>query len=472
MATSGNRTRISPVISKWLRLFEFSSDADSLRARFQQGISWNVAGAILNNGVNFLTNIAIANLLGREIFGEYGMIQSTLTTFVGIAQAAGGITATKYVAEFRSSDKEKAGRVLGLCTATTAATGVIGTLLILFCAPWLASTTLKASFLARPLQIAGAVVLFTVMNAYQMGALAGLESYREWAIVNGLQGPVQLGICSFSAWRWGLQGAVTGLLATSAIRWLVLHFALVREAKRQGIVFRYSGIWQERSILLKFALPAAISGLSAPPAMWLGNTFLVRQASGYSQMALFSAALNLKNVVMFLPVLLNSVGFSLLNNHRAGESGSQYRTVFWVTVCSVAATALAGAAFVGVFGRLILRLYGKNFPEAYPALLVLLCCAVLESIAMAVYLIIGAEEKMWLSLLIVMLPRDIAIVLFAYWLTPLHGALGLSFAHLSAWAICSAVIFTVVARIGLTPRTQRQSDPIGLAGLLEGEGEF
>jgi O-antigen/teichoic acid export membrane protein len=470
---SSNSAQTPLNITNCLRVFKLSSEPGSLRARFQHGVSWNVIGAILNNGANFLTNIAIANLLGREIFGQYGMIQSTLTTFVGIAQAAGGITATKYVAEFRSSDKERAGRVLGLCTATTAATGVIGTLLILFCAPWLASTTLKASFLARPMQIAAAVVFFTVMNAYQMGALAGLESYRGWAIANGLQGPLQLGICSLSAWRWGLQGAVAGLLATSAIRWLILHFALVREANRQGIFFCYSGIWQERSILFKFALPAAISGLSAPPAMWLGNTFLVRQASGYSQMALFSAALNLKNVVMFLPLLLNSVGFSLLNNHRGKESGSQYRTVFWTTVCSVAATALAGAAFVGILGRLILRLYGKNFPEAYPVLLVLLCCAVIESIAMAAYLIIGAEEKMWLSLLAVMLPRDIAMGLFAYWLTPLHGALGLSFAHLCAWMICSAVIFTVVARIGLTPKTlQRQSDTVGLAGLLEGDAEF
>ena len=167
------------------------------------------------------------------------MIQSTLTTFVGIAQAAGGITATKYVAEFRSSDKQKAGRVLGLCTVTTVATGLVATLLVLSCAPWLAGATLKAYFLARPLQIAAAVVFFTVMNAYQMGALAGLESYREWAIANGLQGPLQLGICSLSAWRWGLQGAVAGLLATSAVRWLILHIALTREANKQGISFKF-----------------------------------------------------------------------------------------------------------------------------------------------------------------------------------------------------------------------------------------
>jgi len=457
---------------KWLREFSSSAESGSLRARFQHGVSWNVTGAILNNGANFLTNIAIANLLGREIFGQYGMIQSTLSTFVGVAYAAGGITATKYVAEFRFSDKERAGRVLGLCSATTMVTGTVATLLVLFCAPWLAGTTLKASFLARPLEIAAAVIFFTVVNAYQMGALAGLESYREWAMANGLQGPIQLGICGLAAWRWGLQGAVVGLLATALARWVILHLALKREAKRQGILVRYSGLWRERTILLRFALPAAMSGLSITPAIWLGNTFLARQAGGYSQLALFSAAFNLKNVVMFLPLLLNNVGFSLLNNQRGEGNEAQYRKVFWTTVGCAAVAAFAAAAFVGIFGTYLLRLYGKSFPEAYPTLLILLCCAVLEAVAMAVYLIIGAEEKMWLSFLAVMLPRDIALVFLAYWLTPLYGVFGLALAHAIAWALCAAVIFSSVFALGLSPR--RKAGPLStipLPGLLEGDLE-
>ena len=458
---------------KWLQQLGWYSDPASLRARFRNGISWNVAGAILNNGANFLTNIAIANLLGREIFGQYGMIQSTLTTFVGIAQAAGGITATKYVAEFRSSDKERAGRVLGLCAATTVATGLVSTLLILLCAPWLAGTTLKASFLARPLQIAAAVVFFTVTNAYQMGALAGLESYREWAIANGLQGPIQLGICSFSAWRWGLQGAVAGLLATSAVRWLILHMALRREANRQGISLRYSGLWQERAILLGFALPAAISSLSTAPAIWLGNTFLVRLTGGYSQLALFSAAVNLKNVVIFLPMLLNNVGMSLLNNQRGENNRSRYRTVFWTNLVLTGTSAIAGAALIGIFGAHLLRLFGKTFPEGQGILAVLLCAAVIEAIAMAFYQVIQSEEKMWFSLLAVVLPRDIALVLLAYRLTPAYGAVGLGFAHLIAWLFCSVVVFFAASRIGLTPRKSEPFlQPTGLSGVLEGDLEL
>jgi O-antigen/teichoic acid export membrane protein len=472
MTASGKEIQILQTPAKWLREFILSSETGSLRARFQHGITWNVTGAVLNNGANFLTNIAIANLLGREIFGQYGMIQSTLSTFVGVAYAAGGITATKYVAEFRSRDKERAGRVLGLCSATTMVTGTIATLLVLLCAPWLASTTLKAPFLARSLEIAAAVIFFTVVNAYQMGALAGLESYRQWAISNALQGPIQLGICTLAAWKWGLPGAVAGLLATSVARWIILQLALKREANRQGILLRYAGLWQERSILFRFALPAAMTGLSITPAIWLGNTFLVRQTSGYSQLALFSAAFNLKNVVMFLPLLLNNVGFSLLNNQRGGGNEASYRKVFWTTVGCVTAVVFTAAAFVGIFGTQLLRLYGKSFPEAYPTLLILLCCAVVEAIAMAVYIIIGAEEKMWLTLLAIALPRDFTLVFLAYKLTPVYGVVGLALAHAIAWLLCATVIFSTVLTMGLSPKRKNSGfGTIQLSGLLEGDLE-
>jgi len=460
-------------VANRLRQFGFTANHGGLRARFQKGITWNIAGALLNNGSNFLTNILIANLLGREVFGQYGMIQSTLTTFVGVAQAAGGITATKYVAEFRSHDKEKAGRVLGLCAATTIATGCISTLLIFLCAPWLAHNTLKAAALQRPLQIAAAVVFFTVVNAFQTGALAGLESYKQWAIANGLQGPFQFGICVFSTWRWGLQGAVAGLLVSSAVRWLILHIAMKWEANKQGITLRFSGFWQERAIFMKFALPAALSGLSAAPAIWLGNTFLVRQAGGYSQMALFSAALNLKNVVIFLPILLNNVGTSLLNNQRGQKDRLSYRKVFWTNMVLTGSAALLGAVIIGAFGPHLLRLYGKTFPEGQGILTLLLCAAILEVLAMASYQIIQSEEKMWLSLLGVMLPRDLALVFLAYRLTPLYGAVGLGLAHLIAWILCSTVIFSVVFHIGLKPHAVTPLlHPVQLSGLVEGDPEL
>src|SRR5207253_5943750 len=122
--------------------------------------------------------------------------QSTMLTMAAIAQLAMGSTATKYVAEFRSSDQAKTGHILGLCAVVSATAACIATLAMLASASWLAARTLQAPHLTPALMLAAGVVLFTVMNGYQMGALAGLESYRSLAQAGIISGPLYFGICS------------------------------------------------------------------------------------------------------------------------------------------------------------------------------------------------------------------------------------------------------------------------------------
>jgi len=176
---------------------------------------------------------------------------------------------------------------------------------------------------------------------------------------------------------------------------------------------------------------------------------------------------------MFLPLLLNNVGMSLLNNQRGENNRMRYRKVFWTNAFLTGSAAIGGALFVGIFAKYLLRLYGKSFPEGQHVLFLLLIVAVIEALAMAVFQVIYSEEKMWLSLLAIMLPRDIALVLFAYRFAAAYGAFGLGLAHLCAWSLCATVIFCSVSAIGLGPRTIRAPlHAVPLAGVLEGDAEL
>ncbi len=53
-------------------------------------------------------------MLGKEEFGKLGIVQSTVGMFQVFAGFGLGLTATKYVAEFRDSDPAKTGRIIGL----------------------------------------------------------------------------------------------------------------------------------------------------------------------------------------------------------------------------------------------------------------------------------------------------------------------------------------------------------------------
>ena len=88
--------------------------ANSLRRRFANGAFWSVAAAVVSQGMRFLAFVIIARILGKTGFGELGMIQHTVSMF-GIFTGLGlGLTATKHVAEFRSTDPSRAGRIMTL----------------------------------------------------------------------------------------------------------------------------------------------------------------------------------------------------------------------------------------------------------------------------------------------------------------------------------------------------------------------
>src|SRR5579884_3743945 len=92
-------------------------------ARLSTGVAWSLLATVCNQGSTFAVNVMAANVLGRETFGRYAIIQSTLAAIAAMASFGLGYTATRFLAEFRATDPARAGRILGLCSAVALATG-------------------------------------------------------------------------------------------------------------------------------------------------------------------------------------------------------------------------------------------------------------------------------------------------------------------------------------------------------------
>ena len=425
-----------------------------LSGRFSQGLFWNVLGTVFTQGSVFLTTIVLARLFGKEMFGQLAMIQSTLLTLTSVAQIATGLTATKYVAEFRDVDKERAGRMLGLCSVLTLVTGTLATVLLIISAPWLADYALKAPHLSTGLVVSAAFVLFSVMNGYQIGALAGLEGYRSISLFGAMLGSAHLVVCWGAAVLWGFNGALAGLAISALLRWVVYGAALRREISKHGITIRRKEGMRERESMLKFALPAALSGLIATPALWLANAFLVRQENGYSEMGTYTAVNNLRIMVLFLPVLLNGVSSSILNSHKGKGNLEAYKATCALNLRAALISATAGAAVMCVFGEWAMQVFGRDFVGASVAPIIFLMAAsvIIEAVGNAAYQLIPCHGIMWISLCAVVLPRDFSIVLAAYYLTPLYGAAGLAGAYALGCLTSLVMVMSVNYKMNLYNR--------------------
>ena len=422
-----------------------------LNRRLGRGIAWNAVAAASTSLSNFLTALALANILGKAVFGEFAIVWSTILSVSGIAQFAMGLTATKFVAQYRSENKERAGRVLALCSLLTVITGAIGALVLLLTGPFISTQILDTPSLASAIGLAGGVVLFATMNGFQIGALAGLEHYRATATVGVLAGLIQVVLCAAFALLGGLDTVILALILSAAVRWGFTNIALRKEAIRQGIPIGTRGLASESNIVSTFAAPAALSGVSALLAIWISNAILVRQEDGLGQMGLYAAASSLRALLLLFPALANNVSMSVINSLADSRYSQQYRTAFWTNFWITGASLAVGATGLLLFGELLLRLFGKEFVDANTLLYLVALGAVLEGLSIAAYQIIQSRARMWISLGAISLPRDCLMISSAWFLIPQYGAIGLATSYALSWALALVTIAFLTSRIGFVP---------------------
>jgi O-antigen/teichoic acid export membrane protein len=105
--------------------------------RIASGAFWSLFGSIISQGLILIASILIARILGKSTYGEFSIIRSTLSMFAVFGGLGIGMTATKYVAEFKFKDNQKAGRIIGLSTLIAIVSGFLIAILIIFLSPFL-----------------------------------------------------------------------------------------------------------------------------------------------------------------------------------------------------------------------------------------------------------------------------------------------------------------------------------------------
>ena len=149
---------LSPLSAR-LKSFKEKLAESPIYYRLARGAFWSLIGGVASRAFTLISSIIVARILGREGYGEVGMIQSTIGMFGVFAGFGLGSTATKYIAEFRFKDPEKAGRITNLTMIASLIGGGLMMITCLIMSPWLADKTLNRPDLA-PVLAAGALLLF------------------------------------------------------------------------------------------------------------------------------------------------------------------------------------------------------------------------------------------------------------------------------------------------------------------------
>lgn len=422
---------------------------EAVLARLASGVFWNTAGAVLARGLGFGFTLLLARLLGKEAFGQYGILQSTVAVLAAFAGFGLGLTVTKYVAELWRGEPREAGRILAAATLFSGVAGLGGGLALLVLAGPLSWMMAGTGALTGSFQLSAPILGFSVVQGAWTGGLNGFEAFRTSARLH-----VAAALASFllglAGWYFArLPGVLIGLAAAQGLGCCWGWGALREEARKRGVEVRFAGCGRALGRVLAFGLPTLLATCLVSPVYWLGQAWLVR-LDGLSAQAEYAVAAQWRGYLTFLPLLMSGAFLPVCSSlQRTG-----LRPRFILGSAGMAAGVALGVAAPGfIFAPEILALYGPGFAAGAWALRWLCVAAVADAANAVLIQVLLATGQPWLRLVSNSLWALIAIALVLRFL-PAYGAAGLSL------ALAASQVLHLAVQVPLTLRAARSGRPM------------
>ena len=377
------------------------------------------------------------------------MIQSTVGMFGVFAGIGLGLTATKHVAEFRSADPARAGRIIGMSMVAAVVTGGVVAAALALAAPQLAASTLGASEFVVELRLGCLLLLFNAINGVQTGALSGFEAFRRVAWTSAIRGILNFLFLFGGVYFGGLRGAVIGLVLTAFSGLLINHVALQSEADACDMRISYRNFQPDELLILwKFSLPAFLSGVMVAPVSWWVRAMLVHQPGGYSQLGIFTAASRFQEVLAVAGETLGVAFLPILASKEAARSELFQRTNLlfsWILGVGPAVILIA-------FPEISTILFGPQYSgvEMTRTVVLALCFGCILMYKQGLARILAASNLMWFSVLSNGLWA--LALLGGVCLLIRSGAPGIALAYLIAYFLNTILLLPIYTHYGLAPR--------------------
>ncbi|HWV99987.1 MAG TPA: oligosaccharide flippase family protein [Candidatus Acidoferrum sp.] len=456
------RWAVDSACPPFLRGFKARVEGSPLGYRLAKGAFWSLAGSVISRGLGLLSGILVARMLGRHEFGQLGMIQSTVGMFSTFAGFGMGLTANKHVAEFRTADSARAGRLIVISSLVAWVTGGIMTLALLAFAPWLASHTLASPALGSLLRTGALMLLLGGVNGAQIGALSGLESFKTIARVSLVAGMLSFPATVLGAWWGGVGGAVWGQVMALGLNCALNHWALRREAARADIPLGFQGIGREWKVLWSFSVPAVLAASLTGPVSWATSALLANQPDGYSQLGIYSAVLRIKIVPeIVLGILMAPLLPVLAERYAARDTAGYNKAASAAFSLSLLATLPLGLLQLAA-PSLTLLPYGATYAGHHAVVQWLMLDLTVIGLFNPMASILASMNRMWFGFIYNLLSGAVYGLLGVF-LIPRYGAAGLAAAFAGSHLVMLGPTLLYMYR---TERAFLCGLPLGRLGLL------
>lgn len=366
---------------------------------------WAVFGNGLGNVLLLVAGIFIARFLGKDIYGEYGMVKTTMFHMAYFSTFGLSYTTTKFIAEYKSKDETRLRSITESSIMLTFLCAIVISIL-LFCFSKQLAYFINAPQLKTAFRFLSVIIVFRAINTTGAGLLAGYKRFKELGINNIIAGLVMLFLSIPLTYFYGLFGSLSAL-AFSQFVLAILNLYVVRQLIRNLLNQGNESFYKR---LLSFSVPVAIQEFSYTICNWGGNLLITKYAS-LGALGIFSASSQWFAIVLFLPSLLQNVILSYLSGFVGKEQSTN--TIFKKMILINFICALIPFLVVLLLSSYIVSFYGPTFVEMKPVLCLLVFATIPKTLSNVYVANLLANNRNWL-LSCLRVSRDVIQIIVLY----------------------------------------------------------
>lgn len=395
---------------------------------------WMLLGSALGKGLGVIGGIFIANILGKDLYGEYGLLRNTLLLIAIFSTMGLGYTSTVFVARYYNHNLSILKLLIKKLIRITFYFSFIVAIITFIFSSKLA-VYLEDPNLESGLKYLSLIIIFNALTTTQVGVLSGFKVFKDIAIVNILSGTINFTLSVGLTYKFGFNGAVIALLLSQILNFLLNKIALHKQFKNIPDSYNETIHLEE---ILKSSLPIALQEMSVSVMHW-STSILLLKLTNYGEVGLYSASTQWSTIILFIPVVLRNVTLSHLSSAK-NNLKKRNRIIYSMLILYVICT-FTPSTFVYIFSENIVSVYDVSF-NGLKYVLVLACYSTVFN---SIYNVFSSEfiasGRNWLMYVITFC-RDILILLLLYILInicKLSGAFSLALSNLSVGLIVSLV---------------------------------
>ncbi|KAB8152151.1 oligosaccharide flippase family protein [Kordia sp. TARA_039_SRF] len=327
-----------------------------LKTKLIKDSFWSLFGNVAHKGLAIVAGIFIARILGRDIFGEYSIIKSTITAAALFSNFGLMYTSTKFISEYNKKSKEDLKLIVKYTHQIVLLLSSVVAILICLNAEYVAEVILESETFKKPLQIFGVLIIVNSLVSLQIGILAGLGKFKEMSKINAIVGVLTLVLSIVFVYSYGLYGALAALLIVQVVN-LLLSFRLIGASLPKDITYNTEEP-ELRKAIIKFSFPIAIQEAVYSVFSWT-IVYLILNVSSSGEVGLYRASLQLNAIILFIPGILRNVVLSHLSSADEDDHSKIMKTILKINFVATFIPALI--LFLGA--NYIAQLYGETFSD-------------------------------------------------------------------------------------------------------------